>query len=265
MIMDPNNGNNGSSTSSSFVSSWSSSTSFSHKHKKSVSTILKISSLQTQQDNSNKLITIPTKSPSTSQSFITQITFTTMLWLMAFFIPMNINNMIMPTIAYAEETSKIVGQLKGSGLFFKDTLEIESFDDPKVKGVKLYVSTFQIPLTEKLSAKNLFSDPSYASLTCTRINNIPIRIADNINKSLNGEEVFEEKKSLLFKDLRVYRVYDTSTNTIVYVSYNTRFDKNDDTNKSRFKSSLCAINLNDPIIASTTESSPSAAAVADTK
>lgn len=52
-------------------------------------------------------------------------------------------------------------------------------------------------------------------------------------------------KSLLFKTLRVQRVYDADTNTVVYVSFNTRLDKNADNNKSRFKSSLCAVNLND--------------------
>jgi catabolite regulation protein CreA len=30
--------------------------------------------------------------------------------------------------------SRVVGELRGSGLVFKDTLTIESFDDPKVKG-----------------------------------------------------------------------------------------------------------------------------------
>jgi hypothetical protein len=35
--------------------------------------------------------------------------------------------------------SRVVGQLQGSGLVFKDTLLIESFDDPKVRGVKLYI------------------------------------------------------------------------------------------------------------------------------
>ena len=46
--------------------------------------------------------------------------------------------------------------------------------------------------------------------------------------------------------------------TAVYVSYNTRLDKGDDSNKSRFKSSLCAVNLDD----FTTSSVPSAAAAA---
>ena len=54
----------------------------------------------------------------------------------------------MPIASAAE--SRVVGELKGSGLVFKDTLQIESFEDPKVKGVTLYVSNFQRPLTERL-------------------------------------------------------------------------------------------------------------------
>jgi hypothetical protein len=38
-----------------------------------------------------------------------------------------------PSPSIAAE-SRVVGELKGSGLVFKDTLTIESFDDPKVKG-----------------------------------------------------------------------------------------------------------------------------------
>jgi catabolite regulation protein CreA len=52
-------------------------------------------------------------------------------------------------------------------------------------------------------------------------------------------------KARRFKTLRVQRIYDEDTNTMVYVSFATRLDKSDDSNKSRFKSSLCAINLND--------------------
>jgi CreA protein len=138
--------------------------------------------------------------------------------------------------------SKIVGSFSGSGLFFKDTLQVESFDDPKVQGVKLYVSNFILPINERLSStKNLFSDPSSASLTCAKTG--PIKIADTIVKGTGGEQVFEESKSLLFKSLKVQRVYDEEDKTLIYVSYNTRLDKNDDSNKSRFKSSLCAIGI----------------------
>ena len=136
--------------------------------------------------------------------------------------------------------SKIIGQLQGSGLVFKDTLQIESFDDPKVKGVTLYISTFQKPITERLG-KGFFTDPAYASVGCAKTG--PVSVADNIVKGSQGEEVFEESRSLLFKTLRVQRIYDIDKHTVVYVSFNTRLDKGDDSNKSRFKSSLCAVNL----------------------
>ena len=126
-------------------------------------------------------------------------------------------------------------------MFFKDTLQIEAFEDPKVKGVKLYISNFQIPLTERLSSAKFFSDPSSASVACARGKSVSI--SDTIAKGPGGEEVFEESKSLLFKTLRVQRVYDEESNTVVYVSFNTRLDKKDDSNKSRFASSICAINL----------------------
>ena len=104
----------------------------------------------------------------------------------------------------------------------------------------LYISNFQRPLSERLS-KDFFSDPSYASVGCAKTG--PVSIADNIAKGKAGEEVFEESRSLLFKTLRVQRLYDQEKHTVVYVSFNTRLDKNSDSNKSRFKSSICAVNL----------------------
>ncbi|GFH56593.1 hypothetical protein CTEN210_13069 [Chaetoceros tenuissimus] len=142
--------------------------------------------------------------------------------------------------AHAE--ARLVGEIKTSGIVFKDTLNIEQFDDPKVKGVTLYISNFQKPINERLNPKDFFTDPSYASVTCARTG--PVAIADNITKGKQGEEVFEENKSLLFKQLRVQRIYDEENNTVVYASFNTRLDKNSDDNKSRFKSSVCAVNLN---------------------
>jgi catabolite regulation protein CreA len=103
-------------------------------------------------------------------------------------------------------------------------------------------SNFQRPITERLNA-GWFSDPAYTSVACARTGKGPVQVADNIAKGTAGEEVFEESRSLLFKTLRVQRIYDEQSNTIVYVSFNTRLDKSDDANKSRFKSSLCAISL----------------------
>ena len=99
---------------------------------------------------------------------------------------------------------------------------VEQFDDPKVKGVSLYISNFQKPMTEKIAKGEIFSDPSFASVSCARTG--PITIADNIAQWKQGEEVCEESKSLLFKTLRVQRIYDEERGVVVYVSFNTRLD-----------------------------------------
>lgn len=125
---------------------------------------------------------------------------------------------------------------------FKDTLKVSAFEDPKLKGVTIYLSDFDRPLTEKLQ-KDFFSDPSSTSLGCALTGPILLQ-PSQINSSEDGEEVFEENRSLFFKQIRVKRVYDKQTNTAVYVSYSTRLDKGSDKNKARFKSSLCAVNLN---------------------
>ncbi|KAJ1636615.1 CreA protein-domain-containing protein [Pavlovales sp. CCMP2436] len=139
-----------------------------------------------------------------------------------------------PEHARAEQ----IASIPTSGLVFKDTLNIESFDDPKVSGVKLYVADFQRPINERLSS-NFFSDPTQASVTCVRI--APMVLADNINTSSEGEEVFSQARSLMFKSVKVRRIYDKASNTLVYVSYSQRLAKDDDANKSRFKSTMCAV------------------------
>ena len=91
------------------------------------------------------------------------------------------------------ESSQVIGSIAGSGLVFKDTLQIESFKDPKIPGVSLYISNFQKPLTERLaSGKDFFTDPSYASVGCAKTVKGKISVGDIINKTPSGEEVFEE-------------------------------------------------------------------------
>uniref|UniRef100_A0A6T6VPC6 CreA protein n=1 Tax=Hemiselmis tepida TaxID=464990 RepID=A0A6T6VPC6_9CRYP len=135
-----------------------------------------------------------------------------------------------------------VGEIPASGLVFKDTIKVTSFEDPKVKGVALYISDFQRPITERLQ-KNFFSDPTQASVACAKIGKI--EMAPDVYKGKEGEEVFEQAKSLLFKTVRIRRIYDEQAQTLIYVSYSTRFNKNDDDNNSRFKTTTCAIPINE--------------------
>ena len=144
-----------------------------------------------------------------------------------------------PTICNANVRE--IGDVETTGLFLKDKLKVTAFTDPKVSGVTLFLSDFDRPALEKLG--NVFDDPSSASISCVKSGPISIQ---GIDTSKNGEEVFEESKNLIFKQIRVRRLFDKQSNSLVYVSYNTRFNKGDDTNKSRFKSSMCAVNLYEP-------------------
>ena len=140
--------------------------------------------------------------------------------------------------AFAER----VGEIPASGFIFKDPLDLTSFADPKVSGVTLYVSDFSKPITERLQG-DFFSDPSTASITC--VVDGPVKMNDNIYKGKEGEEVFSEAKSLLFKSVKVRRIFDPNTSNLIYVSYSQKIVSNDDNNKSRFKSSLCAVHATD--------------------
>merc|ERR1711957_775472 len=135
--------------------------------------------------------------------------------------------MLLPGGEAEANNSRVIGEISGSGLVFKDTLTIESLEDPKIKGVTLYISNFQRPLAERIT-KDFFSNPSTASVGCAKTG--PVTVAGDIDMSKGGEEVFKEARSLLFKSLRVERIYDKEKNTAVYVSFNNRINKGDDAN-----------------------------------
>ena len=103
---------------------------------------------------------------------------------------------LLPGSADAANTREI-GDVPASGLIFKDTIKVTAFDDPKVKGVQLYITDFERPVTERLQ-KNFFSDPTQASVACEQVG--PVTIAPDIAKGKEGEEVFEQARSLLFKN-----------------------------------------------------------------
>lgn len=98
---------------------------------------------------------------------------------------------IQPTLANRE-----IANIPTSGIFFKDSLRVSAFEDPKISGVTIYLSDFDRPITEKLT-NNFFNDPSSSSLTCSQTG--PIKLKGDINLSGEGEEVFEESRNLFFK------------------------------------------------------------------
>jgi len=140
----------------------------------------------------------------------------------------------------ASTDGSLIGDIPTSGVFFKDALKVTAVSDPKVQGVRIYLADFERPLTERM-AKNFFAEPTSASISCVKTG--PITIAENIEKSKSGEEIFTQSKNILSKYVKIRRIVDEETQSLVYVTYSTRMSKEDDENKSRFRADMCSISI----------------------
>jgi CreA protein len=97
-----------------------------------------------------------------------------------------------------------------------DKVVIEAFDDPAVPGVTCYLS--RAKTGGMGGAMGIAEDTSDASIACrqTGLVNLP---GDILNQSRDGEEVFKQRTSILFKTMQVVRFYDAKRNTLVYMTY----------------------------------------------
>jgi CreA protein len=93
-----------------------------------------------------------------------------------------------------------------------DSINLDVFDDDKVSGVACYLSRAQIGGYR--GAMGIAEDTSDASLNCQQVG--PITILEPFKK---GELVFRERRSLIFKSMKVLRYCDTERNVIVYLVY----------------------------------------------
>ncbi|MFO0998125.1 MAG: CreA family protein [Alphaproteobacteria bacterium] len=96
-----------------------------------------------------------------------------------------------------------------------DKIVVDGFDDPKVEGVACHISRSETGGLK--GAVGVAEDTSDASIACRQIG--PIKIVGEIK---DGERVFDERRSLLFKTLQVVRFYDRTRNVLVYVAYSDR-------------------------------------------
>jgi CreA protein len=95
-------------------------------------------------------------------------------------------------------------------------IAIEAFADPEIEGVVCHVSYFNRSLVDRLQQGNWFEDPSYSAVDCSA--NGPLTIGD-ISLSKGGEEIFQQSRSLIWKSLRVSRIYDAQNNALVYLAH----------------------------------------------
>lgn len=93
---------------------------------------------------------------------------------------------------------------------------VEAVADPEVDGVICHVAYFSRSLIDRLQQGNWFEDPSYSALDCSAAG--PIVIGD-ISTRAGGEEIFREGRSIVWKSLRVSRIYDAQNNALVYLAH----------------------------------------------
>ena len=96
-----------------------------------------------------------------------------------------------------------------------DKIVVDGFDDPKVQGVACHIARAETGGVK--GQLGVAEDTSDASIACRQVG--PIKIVGELK---DGERVFDEHRSLMFKKLQVVRFFDRKRNVLVYVAYSDR-------------------------------------------
>ena len=126
-------------------------------------------------------------------------------WLLALILSLGLHSGVQAEeIGHVDTVWKMIGP--------DHKIKIEAFDHPKVPGVACHISR---AVTGGISgAVGVAEDTSDASLACRQVG--PVSFSGAME---SGEEVFKERRSLIFKSLQVVRFCDEARNTLVYMVY----------------------------------------------
>ena len=91
-------------------------------------------------------------------------------------------------------------------------VEVNAYDDPKVKGVTCYVSHAKKGGIS--GSLGLATDPSESSIACRQVGAIGF-----VGKLPKQEIVFKENTSILFKKTKIVRMADPERKTLIYLVY----------------------------------------------
>lgn len=100
------------------------------------------------------------------------------------------------------------------GIFTLKDIKLNSFVDPLVPGVTCHVASIEANLS--------LSDPSDSAVSCRQTGEITPAMIARIKKGKAGEVVFEKSKSVFLKTLKIRRIFDEESQTLMYLSYSTR-------------------------------------------
>ena len=121
--------------------------------------------------------------------------------------------LFVPVLVSAEEIGQVSTVFKMVGP--NDRIVVEAFDDPKVDGVTCYLSRAKTGGIK--GGLGLAEDRAEASIACRQVG--PIHFNEDLK---DGDEVFKERTSLVFKTMQVVRFFDKKRNSLVYLVYSDR-------------------------------------------
>lgn len=122
--------------------------------------------------------------------------------------------LLIPATAFADEIGEVTTAWRLLGANHR--IVVEAFDDPQVEGVSCFVSRAR---TGGISGSlGLAEDTSDASIACRQTGPISF----DLETLEEGEEVFSERSSILFKRVQVVRFYDEERDTFIYLTYSDR-------------------------------------------
>ena len=121
--------------------------------------------------------------------------------------------MCMAKVVVADEIGSV--DTKFNLLSPDDSIKVEAVEDPKVGGVVCYLSRAQ--KGGYSGALGLAEDTSDASIDCRQVGTIILS-----EKIKPGDSIFRERRSLIFKSLKIVRFCDLDHNTLVYLVYSER-------------------------------------------
>ncbi|OYD25243.1 CreA family protein [Oceanimonas baumannii] len=100
------------------------------------------------------------------------------------------------------------------GLFTTKDIKIEVLTDPQVPGVTCHMSNIVADLD--------LADPSDMSISCRQTGEVTPAMIAGIDRSKSGEIVFKKSKSIFLKSLKIRRIYDETSQSLLYIAYSTK-------------------------------------------
>jgi CreA protein len=93
---------------------------------------------------------------------------------------------------------------------------VEALRDPAIPGVVCHVAYFDRSVLDRMRQGDWFENPSNSSVSCQRIG--PIDLA-GASTARAGEEIFNQRASLFFKNVALRRIVDLENRSLIYVSH----------------------------------------------